>query len=167
MRNKTTGILVAGISLCAALAAGCATDNYGSTKDSDTQMVEPQNIFKFNDVPVPAGFKLMPKDSYFFESANVRVAVLKYRGKGNRDLINSFFKEQMAIYKWILLNMVEYGDTIMNFEKENETCIITLSPKGSTVIASISLGPKSPKNASKKGASDIYKRTESNNELLK
>ncbi len=167
MRKKTTGVLVAGISLCAILAAGCATSNYGSTKGSDTQMVEPQNIFKFNDVPVPAGFKPMPKDSYSFESSGVRVAVLKYRGKGNRDLINSFFKEQMAIYKWNLLNMVEYGDTIMNFEKENETCIITLSPRGGTVIASISLGPKSTKNASKKGASDIYKRTESDNELLK
>lgn len=167
MRNKTTGVLIAGLSLCAVLAAGCATDNYGSTRGSDTQLVEPQNIFKFNDVPVPAGFKLIPKDSYSFESSGVRVAVLRYRGKGDRELINSFFKEQMAIYKWNLLNMVEYGDTIMNFDKENETCIITLSPKGGTIFASISLGPKSPKSAPKKSAASVYKRTESDNELLK
>jgi len=167
MRSKTTGIFFVSLSLFAAFAGGCATANYTNTKGSDTQLIEPQNIFKFSDVPIPAGFKPMAKDSYSFESSGVRVAVLKYRGKGNRDLINGFFKEQMAIYKWNLLNMVEYGDTIMNFEKENETCIITLAPRRGTIIASISLGPKSPKAAAKKTIADTYKRSESDNELLK
>lgn len=136
----STGFLL----LFALLLTGCATTN--QTNDptlSNPAGLKTQSILKFSDVPVPVGLKSLPLDSYSFESSGVRVGVLKYRGKGNPDLIINFYKEQMPLYNWNLINLVEYGQKLINFEREGESCIITLEPKGSSVTLTISLGPKS------------------------
>ncbi|MEK6727768.1 MAG: hypothetical protein AABY28_03725 [Candidatus Omnitrophota bacterium] len=122
---------------------GCA----GSSKKEDgllknSSLLEPSGIFKFSDVPIPIGFKPLPQSSYSFESSGVRVGLLKYQGKVNPDRIVNFYKEQMPMYNWMLLNVVEYGQRLMNFERETETCIISMDPKGSSTILTISLGPK-------------------------
>ncbi len=130
---------------------GCSTlQDSSNTKSGNLGSLEPQTIMKFSDIPVPVGLKSLPQQSYSFESSGVRVGVLKYQGKNNPDQVVNFYKEQMSMYSWNLVNIVEYGQRILNFERENETCIITLEPKGSTIILTISLGPRSqtlPKKA--------------------
>ena len=123
---------------------GCSTfsDNT-SAKSGNPGTLEPQAILKFTDIPVPTGLKSMPTQSYSFESSGVRVGVLKYQGKNNPDQVVNFYREQMPMYNWNLVNIVEYGQRLLNFERENETCIITMDPRGSSIILTISLGPKS------------------------
>lgn len=133
---------------------GCASLSDNDTKSTNPGALEPQTIIKFSDVPVPVGFKNIPTESYSFESSGVRVGVLKYRGKNNPDQVVNFYKEQMAMYNWNLVNVVEYGERLMNFERENETCIITMQPKGSTIFLTISLGPKS-QTAARKAKSPV------------
>ena len=134
---------------------GCSTlqDNT-NTKSGNPESLEPQAIMKFTDIPVPVGLKSLPQHSYSFESSGVRVGVLKYQGKNNPDQVVNFYKEQMVMYNWNLVNIVEYGQRLLNFERENETCIITLEPKGSTIILTISLGPRS-QTLSKKSKSPV------------
>jgi len=122
---------------------GCAGMSKREGGSSTSGLLEPSTMLKFSDVPVPAGFKALVQDSYSFESSGVRVGVLKYRGKADPDQVVNFYKEQMPMYNWVFLNVVEYGDRLINFERENETCIISLLPKGSHVTITISLGPKS------------------------
>lgn len=122
---------------------GCTTTFNKDKQLGSPALLEPQAMLKLSDVPVPTGFKLLPQDSYSFESAGVRVGLLKYQGKANIDQVVNFYKEQMRMYNWNLLNIVEYGQRLLNFEREAETCIISLLPKGNTIIATISLGPKS------------------------
>ena len=117
-----------------------------------TTILEPSLAFKFSDVPVPAGFKALPQDSYSFESSGVRVGVLKYQGKIDADRVVNFYKEQMPMYNWNLLNIIEYGQCLLSFERENEICVINLAPKGGGTIITVSLGPKSqalPKKSEK------------------
>jgi len=114
--------------------------------------IEPQTIIKFTDVPIPAGLKPLSQASYSFESSGVRVGVLKYQGKANIDQVINFYKEQMPMYNWNLVNIIEYNQRLMNFERENETCIITIQPAGfwnEDALVTISLGPKS-QNLTKK-----------------
>lgn len=123
----------------------------GCTTISDSRL-EPQAILKFSDVPIPAGLKPLPQTSYSFENAGVRVAVLKYQGRANVDQVINFFKEQMPMFNWNLINIIEYGQRLLNFERENETCIITLQVAGfwnEDVLVTISLGPKSQTLAKK------------------
>ena len=136
----------------AALLIGCST--LSGSKDENSGVLEPQALLKFNDIPVPVGLKNLPQQSYSFESSGIRVGVLKYQGKSNPDQVITFYKEQMAMYNWNLVNIVEYGIRLMNFERESETCIITIEPKGNNVLLIISLGPKS-QNLTKKAKAPV------------
>ena len=122
------------------LLFGCA--GLGKKDTIAPAVLEPQAMVKFADVPVPSGFKFLPKSSYSFEAQGVRVGMLRYQGKAGPEQIVAFYKEQMSMYNWILLNIIEYGERQLNFERDTETCVITLSPKGGSVIVSIALGPK-------------------------
>ncbi len=42
----------------------------------NTALLEPQANLKVSDAPVPAGFKLIPQESYSFEAAGVRVGIM-------------------------------------------------------------------------------------------
>ena len=123
---------------------GCST--------TSNNRIEPQAILKFADLPIPTGLKSLPQTSYSFENAGVRVAVLKYQGKVNIDQLINFYKEQMPMYNWNLINIIEYGQRLLNFERENETCIITIQVAGfwnEDALVTISVGPKS-QNLTKK-----------------
>jgi len=140
-------LLTTALTGCSTLSGNKDTTNPGS--------LAPQAILKFADVPVPVGLKSLPEQSYSFESSGVRVGVLKYRGKNNPDQIINFYKEQMPMYNWNLINIIEYGQRLLNFERENETCIITLQPMGwGNLMVTISLGPKS-QIVSKKAKSPV------------
>ena len=67
---------------------------------------------------------------------------MRYQGKASPDTVVNFYKEQMAMYNWNLLNVIEYGERLLNFDRENETCVVNLSGKGNSVTITISLGPK-------------------------
>ncbi len=143
-------LLFVPLCLCAIALLGCAATPGRDTSRRST-LLEPQAILKFLDVPIPAGFKALNEKSYSFETQGVRVGALKYQGKANPDQVVNFYKEQMSMYNWNLLNIVEYGNRLLNFDRENETCIIDMEVKGNNIILTISLGPKplAPKKPSK------------------
>lgn len=133
--------------ICAlGVLAFLSTGLFGCTSISKKGQVgkplESQLALRFSDMPVPANFKMLAEDSYSFESSGVRVGLLRYQGKASTDQVVNFYKEQMPMYSWFLLNITEYGDCIMNFEREAESCIITIVPKGKSVVVSLSFGPK-------------------------
>lgn len=140
---KRNFLVITLLGYCVIVLSGCALLQRKAKVPQGPTLLEPQAILKFADLPVPAGFRLISRDSYAFESAGVRVGVLKYQGKVPVDAVANFYKEQMPIYNWQFLNAIEYGERLLNFERENETCIIRLLPKGKTTVITISLGPKS------------------------
>ncbi len=130
--------------------SGCASTLSKENITKNDALLEPSALVKFIDIPVPAGFKIIPLDSYSFETAGVRVGVLRYQGKAKPEQAVNFYKEQMPMHNWNLLNVIQYGEMLLNFDRETETCIIQLIPRGNNMTISISLGPKSqisPKKA--------------------
>jgi len=131
---------------------GCAGLSKNEDLSKEQAVLEPQAALKFNDVPVPAGFKFLPEESYTFQSGGVRVGVLKYHGKSDIEQVVAFYKDQMPLYNWNLVNAIEYGQRLLNFDREQESCIVDLLAKGRNIKIIISLGPKSeikPKKAAK------------------
>lgn len=140
VRGKLLLALIVGVFIL----AGCETFNKKDrSMGGEVPSLQPQSAVKFADIPVPVAFKFLSEESYSFESGGVRVAVLKYQGKANVEQVINFYKDQMPMYNWNLLNIVEYGQRLMNFDRETETCIVDLEPRGKSVTITISLGPKS------------------------
>ncbi|MGD9014784.1 MAG: hypothetical protein PVI33_02010 [Candidatus Omnitrophota bacterium] len=106
--------------------------------------LRPSEVLKFHDVPIPVGFKILPEKSFILESVGMRAGVLRYTGKANIENVVNFYKKQMPVYNWALLNVLEYGERMLNYERDNEGCVINIKPRGATIDISISLAPKSP-----------------------
>ena len=129
--------------LLTAVLWGCAGL---SKKDMATGVatLEPSVMLKFADIPVPKGFKFLPQDSYAFQSGNVRVGVLVYAGRATAEQLVVFYQEQMPLYNWNFINVIEYGKRLINFDRDNESCVISIEPRLLNTRVIISLGPKQP-----------------------
>ncbi|MGE4357752.1 MAG: hypothetical protein AB7E08_04285 [Candidatus Omnitrophota bacterium] len=133
---------------CLIFLMGCAS--FPIQRTSPDKPLETAPLLKFADVPVPQGFKLIADESFIFQNEEGRVGLLRYTGSPTADQVVNFYREQMPQHGWFMLNVVEYGRRVLNFEKEAESCIITVEATATRTIISISLAPKSKKPSSKK-----------------
>ena len=104
--------------------------------------LEVSGVLRFDDIPVPYGFQILQEDSFTFENERARVGLLKYRGKSSPDQVVAFYREQMPLYNWEMLNVIEFGQRLLNFEKDEQTCIITVNPERSKMLVTIAISPK-------------------------
>ena len=144
MIQKGLWSMVYGLSVL--LLAGCATTSTSRSSKSDPTQIpalEPAAMMKLIDVPVPSNFIFVPESSYAFQSSDFRAGLLRYRGRAVGDQAVVFFKEQMPMYNWRLINIVEYGRRILTFEKDEESCVITIDGKDNNLEVAVSVGPKS------------------------
>jgi hypothetical protein len=146
MRKNSMKALMAICSIFAVsiVICGCATTigtgASGSTQQSGTAMAK---TLKFDDVPVPPGFKLLDNESFTFQNDQMRVGLLKYTGMPNANKAVEFYKTEMPMYNWDLINVIEYEQKVMNFERIDQTCIITIQPEATRTVIAIAVAPKS------------------------
>lgn len=115
-----------------------------SAAPKDIRPMPVSEFFKFENIPVPEGYKLDKKKSFVFRNDVLLVAFLTYKGKSKADKVAAFFKEQLPLYGWKLINVIEYGERVLNFEMDGQTCIITVDRKGKTFeLATAPRGQKS------------------------
>lgn len=134
-------------------------DDYGYGKNSSKLLVDKkvtrldrtskrdkENIkfnLRFNDVPIPEGFKLQNKESFVFKTGDIIVGSVKYRGRGDVIGITDFFKKQMPLFDWEVVNSVEYVRSVLTFSKPRQNCVIIVEPfKGKLISFTIATGPK-------------------------
>ena len=139
------GILLTGL-------VGCTTT--GGYGDAEFVALETATILKFSDVPIPQGFRLMPNESFAFQNNQLRLALLKYTGKSSTERLVMFFKDQMPLYNWSLINIVEYGSNVLNFQRQDEICTITIVPQGSKSQLVISVTPRT--NIAAMGSTETF-----------
>lgn len=123
---------------------GCATTR--SVSDDDIKASKSLNVsaaLKFKDVPIPSGFKMIASQSFTFENDVLRVGILKYTGRAGGDQVVNFYKDQMPLYNWRFTNMLEYGKRILNFEREDQSCIIVVELSRMSTGITITVAPKS------------------------
>jgi hypothetical protein len=137
---------VLAIAIFLSTVTGCVT----TSSSAPAKALQPSATLRFSDIPIPAGFNLITQQSFSFENAGVRVALLKYKGKGTLDQVLNFYKENMPLSRWNLLNVSEFGQRMLNFEREGETCIITVQSQLTGTVITLSLGPKSSPGRNKR-----------------
>ena len=98
---------------------------------------------RFEDVPIPAGFNIVRDQSFVYQDSAIRVGLLRYTGRANASQIILFFKSQMTLYNWSIMNVVEFGNITLNFIKGEESCVITVEPLTTKSLVNIVISPKS------------------------
>ncbi|MDD5449230.1 MAG: hypothetical protein PHO42_01345 [Candidatus Omnitrophica bacterium] len=141
MRKIIYAVLIFGLLGCSSIPSRTVSES------GDVVRVEKplgvSTFLKFEDVPVPAGFNLVRDQSFIYQDNALRVGLLRYAGRANSSQITSFFKAQMPLYNWDIINVVEFGNTTMNFVKSDEDCIITIAPLTTKSLINIVICPKS------------------------
>lgn len=82
--------------------------------------------FTFSDLPVPQGYKLVRDQSYAYKDGQARIALLRYKGKGNIDDISWFYQQHMPEYRWEDVNIIDYDKNVQQFAKDQENALITI-----------------------------------------
>ncbi|MBU4141215.1 MAG: hypothetical protein KKA80_04905 [Candidatus Omnitrophica bacterium] len=141
LRISLIVILVFSVAGCAAIKGGDSSELEEEEGYAPTTLAVTAKL-RFHDLPVPRGFKLIQNKSFVFQTEGTRVALLKYSGRSKLQDLVEFYKEQMLFYNWELLNVVEYGKSVLNFERAGQSCIITIEPRGMKKIIIISVAPK-------------------------
>ena len=117
--------------------------SYNERETSIEKSLGVAGILRFDDVPVPYGSRTLENESFAFQNDVTRVALLKYLGSTTPDQIVAFYKEQMPMYNWSPINIIEYDRRVMNYEKNSESCIVTVEAQGRKNIVTIAISPKS------------------------
>jgi hypothetical protein len=139
----TYNLQLTAIIACMLLLTGCAaTGTYKGDSADSYKSLDVSTALKFEDVPVPSGFKPIIRDSFAFENDVLRVGILKYSGRVHPDHVVNFYRDQMGLYNWRFLNIVEYQRRIMSFERDDQNCTILIEPSGMSTLLTISVAPK-------------------------
>lgn len=140
MRFSFLSLIVCGL----LLTQGCATaPQKGERQVKTYRPLQVSPTLKFQDIPAPYGFKLIQGESYVFENDFVRFGLLRYVGRARAEQVVSFYREQMPMFGWNEVNVVEYEKSLLNFEKQDQTSIVTVESSKLNTSITIAIAPKS------------------------
>jgi len=128
------------------MLTGCSTiindaNSPGEATEEAPLMTQPVPVYyDFDDVSIPSELKLDKKKSYIYETPTTKNGILVFKGRVDVNSLVSFFKESMPKDNWILINSYKYKDYILNFQKDNRNCLITLYDKLFNTVVEVRVG---------------------------
>ncbi|MFH1623896.1 MAG: hypothetical protein ABID54_01920 [Pseudomonadota bacterium] len=135
------------ITISLILLSGCSTilkdvSSSGEVSEAKPLKTEPLPIYyDFEDISVPPELKLDRERSFIYETPTVKAGILVFKGRVDVDSLVSFFKENMVKDNWNFINSFKYKGYILNFQKEDRSCLITLYDKMFNTIVEMRVGP--------------------------
>jgi len=124
------------------LLAGCAV-NSASQRGSVTTEVQQIKTKMFDDIPVYPGFKLIPEKSFVYESGNVKVGRLIFRGKSSiNDMVN-YYKNTLPEQGWEPISISIYGkDANLTYVTSDRVLQLRMTQGFSETTLIIQVGPR-------------------------
>ncbi len=84
----------------------------------------------FNDIPIPSEIDVQSKDSYVFQSGQIKAGFLTLRGRVDSNSVMNFFSSALPREGWRLKGQFRYNRSLLIFDKPDKTCVILV--KGET-----------------------------------
>ncbi len=81
----------------------------------------------FDDILIPQAMQVNRKMSTVFETPTISAGVLSLSGRLEPDALIEFFKTNMTKDNWTIVSMFKGPRSILQFEKGNRWCAITLT----------------------------------------
>lgn len=117
------------------LLAGCANMPYLGRTNSGPQQsgAAPAGeksisvYYDFDDIAVPADFKLVKDHSFVYQSGPLRNGLLVFDGRVEPVSAANFMVASMAKDNWRMKSSFKYGRTLMLFEKPGKTALVMIT----------------------------------------
>jgi hypothetical protein len=129
---------------------GCATVQTSSTTNSaagsEIGTTTPLTS-DFDDIPIPAELKKDVSKSFIFETSSVKTAIIYYDsfpGYLDHSSLVIFFKNNMIAHGWKLIDLYNYKESNLSFEKGDRICHITIFDKFLQTKVVIKVGQTNP-----------------------
>lgn len=133
MSHLRTAVLVVAM---AWLAAACAnmpgfsrTNAQAGQAPAGAQATEKSIsvYYDFDDIAVPADFKLVKDHSFVYQSGPLKNGLLVFDGRVEPVSAANFMVASMAKDNWRLKSSFKYGRTLMLFEKPGKTALVMIT----------------------------------------
>jgi hypothetical protein len=82
--------------------------------------------YDFDDIAVPAGFKLVKDDSFVYQSGSLRNGLLVFEGRVEPISAANFIVAAMTRDGWRMKSSFKYGRSLMLFEKPNKVALVSV-----------------------------------------
>ena len=146
--TRNLSILISAVIIITSLIIfpGCTTlkDLSSSEEGADVKLLKPQPLpvyYDFADISIPPELTLDKKESFVYETSTFKAGILVFKGRIDVSSLVVFFQENMKKNNWAFVNSFKYKGYIMNFQKEDRSCLITLYDGIVNTIVEVRVGP--------------------------
>ena len=129
------------------LFPGCGTilkDVSSKEEATDVKLLSPQPLpvyYDFEDISIPPELTLDKERSFIYETSKFKTGILVFKGRIDVSSLVAFFQENMKKNNWVFINSFKYKGYILNFQKEDKSCLITLYDRVFNTIVEVRVGP--------------------------
>jgi hypothetical protein len=130
---RRRGWLVCLVSLFLLVGSGCAAfqkseDTSGETQEEKSEIKGPAPVYyDFADILIPAELSLNKKDSFVYSTPSFSAGVLVFEGYVQGESLVNFFTTHMPEDGWVLKSSFRYRRVILNFEKDQRSCLVSIA----------------------------------------
>jgi hypothetical protein len=127
------GLLVWLLSLLLLVGSGCAAlkkseGNSGAAEEKKSEVKGPAPVYyDFADILIPAELSLDKKNSFVYSTPSFSAGVLVFEGYVQGESLVNFFTTNMPRDGWILKSSFRYRRVILNFEKDQRSCLVSVA----------------------------------------
>ena len=126
-------LLVLMLSIFLLVGAGCAAweksrDTSEETGEKKSEVEAPAPVYyDFVDILIPAELSLVKKSSFVYSTPSFSAGVLVFEGYVQGESLVNFFTTNMPKDGWTLKSSFRYRRVILSFEKEERSCLISVT----------------------------------------
>lgn len=113
--------------------SGCA-----SSSKPEPQPVTP--VRGPGDIPIPAGFQKVEKNSVLITIGGFEAGLVVYQGEREPAWVVDFYRETLPLDGWTLVASFISNDSILVFTKEHQACVIRVSGSDSSSRLELRIG---------------------------
>ena len=125
-------LLVLMLSILLLVGAGCAAweksrDTSEETGEKKSEVEAPAPVYyDFVDILIPAELSLVKKSSFVYSTPSFTAGVLVFEGYVQGESLVNFFSTNMPKDGWTLNSSFRYRQVILNFEKDERSCLVSV-----------------------------------------
>jgi hypothetical protein len=83
-------------------------------------------FFQFNDIPIPPHVEVQTKNSYVFQSGQIKMGFLTLRGRVDSNSLINFFVAALPHEGWRLKAQFRFNRSLLIFDKPDKVCVILM-----------------------------------------